>query len=411
MRFKIYSIAALICGMALTACALAGAPGLWSMVTAGLMFVFMGLAYRAVRKPMDAVQNGIFLIRSQDFGSRLRLTGQHDADKVVDHFNRMMATMKAERLKNEEQNQFLSKLIEVSPMGIAICDFDGNIIDTNPAYREMATPALEAALSGLEDDSTETFRFETAEIYRCSRLWFMDSGFRRPFLIIERLTDEISKAEKEVFKKIVRTIGHEVNNTMGSVGSVLETLQDIHRDDQLLAETIESSRYSCMNLVGFVKGYAEIVKLPAITPTQTNLAEELRKMLPTLRAMAPENIAITLEIHDDSVLLPLDMMLISRVITNIVKNSIESIGDKPEGAILLYLDGQHFYVEDNGAGIAPEDASRVFTPFFSTKHPDRGLGLMLICEILLAHRSIFSLSTYALNGCTYFSIIFKRKIE
>ena len=59
----------------------------------------------------------------------------------------------------------------------------------------------------------------------------MDSGFRRRFYLVELMTEEILKAEKQMFNKIVRTIGHEVNNTMGSVVSVFDTLRLMHQSD------------------------------------------------------------------------------------------------------------------------------------------------------------------------------------
>ena len=81
----------------------------------------------------------------QDFSNRLRRVGQPDADRVVDFFNSLMATMKEERLKTKQRHKLLTlSLIERSPMGVAMCDFDGNIESTNDAFDRFATPALEA---------------------------------------------------------------------------------------------------------------------------------------------------------------------------------------------------------------------------------------------------------------------------
>ena len=60
-------------------------------------------------------------------------------------------------------------------------------------------------------------------------------------------------------------------------------------------------------------------------------------------------------------------------------------------------------VTDNGKGISPGVSQKLFTPFFSTKHPDRGLGLMLVTDILRAHQAKFSLTTSAETGLTTFS--------
>ena len=206
------------------------------------MLLLIVLLYRAVSIPLRVVENGMYLLQDQDFGSRLRTTGQPDADRVVTLYNSLIDSMKTERLKNLEQNRFLSLVVDASPLGIAICDFDGNVTETNRAWHAMQSPALAKAIESVADGESQTVRLADALIVRISRLWFMDTGFKRRFIIVERLTEEIAAAEKHMFNKIVRTIGHEVNNTLGSVISVLDTLGEMHSDDLFVAEAVASSR-------------------------------------------------------------------------------------------------------------------------------------------------------------------------
>ena len=106
---------------------------------------------------------------------------------------------------------FLSLVVDASPLGIAICDFDGNITETNRAWNAMQSETLSRAIESVADGESQTVRLADALIVRISKLWFVDSGFKRRFILVERLTDEIAAAEKQMFNKIVRTIGHEVN--------------------------------------------------------------------------------------------------------------------------------------------------------------------------------------------------------
>ncbi len=414
MRFKIYAAASLAMAILLGALAVGGASLRLTVPAAVLLLAAMWLAWRSVSVTLRTMDNGMALLREHDFSSRLRRTGVSDADKAVDLFNSMMDTMKAERLKLLEQGSFLNQLTEVSPMGIAICDFEGGIIEANPAFRAMSSAALERSLATLAPGQTATFRLGHAQIYRCSRLWFMDRGFRRPFLLVERLTDEIAKAEKAIFRTIIRTIGHEVNNTMGGVASVLETMADIHADEPLASETLAGCSRAVMNLTKFVKGYADVVKLPDPVPEPADLGAGLRDLLPALRSVAGPRVRVELDIHPSDTLAMVDMALLDRVVTNIVKNSAESIatrpaapGDTPVGSITITLDrGTDLAITDDGPGITPEAARRLFTPFFSTKHPDRGLGLMLIADILRAHRAPFTLTTDPAASLTTFHITF-----
>lgn len=230
----------------------------------------------------------MYLLRDQDFSSRLRLTGQPDADKIVELYNTLIASMKAERLKSLEQNKFLSLVVDASPLGIAVCNYDGEIVDTNRAWDAMQSTALTKAIDSVGNGDTQTLRLADALIVRISKLWFMDSGFKRNFILVERLTDEIAAAEKEMFNKIIRTIGHEVNNTLGSVISILDSLGEMHKDEPFTSEAIASASGSCTNLVSFVRGYADIVKLPPASPEYTELNEWMKKYIPLCPGWLPQ---------------------------------------------------------------------------------------------------------------------------
>ena len=207
--------------------------------------------------------------------------------------------------------------------------------------------------------------------------------------------------------------------------SVLESLAEMHADDPTTSGAITGCTDACNNLVNFVRGYADIVKLPAPVAEPTDLNEWLRRLMPTLQALtAGSETAIKVELPEEHVRSSIDPMLMERVLINIVKNAAESIaarkGSEPMAAGLIKIaltadnsngkasDGYRLTVTDNGRGISPEAAGNLFTPFFSTKHPDRGLGLMLVADILRAHRSDFTLATDPSNGLTTFSFTLPR---
>ena len=101
----------------------------WRLVLAVAPIVLLVLLYGSVIKPVNAVVNGMDLLRGQDFSTRLARVGQPDADTLVGVFNSMMDRLKTERLRNMEQNSMLRQIIDVSPAGIAISDYDGNIVE------------------------------------------------------------------------------------------------------------------------------------------------------------------------------------------------------------------------------------------------------------------------------------------
>ena len=367
--------------VAVVVCAVGEGGTLWIVGLCVALLLVTALLAQAVHSPLKAVQNGMYLLREQDFSSRLRPIGQADADMVVEVYNSVIDSMRAERLKNLEQNRFLSQVVDASPLGVAICDFDGRIVQTNRAWEKMQSPRLAKAIDSISDGTTGTVRVADSLIVRISRLWFMDKGFRRRFILVEKLTDEIVAAEKQMFNTIVRTIGHEVNNSLGSVMSVLESLGEMHAGDALAVDAITSCSTSCANLVGFVRGYADIVKLPAPVPEQVDLHEWLMRLRPALQALvASRGITLEMNLGEGGAPSRIDPMLMERVLVNIVKNAAESIGDEKKGVITVSLAAvtepdtpacHLLAVTDNGKGISPEASKKLFTPFFSTKNPDR----------------------------------------
>lgn len=412
MRFRVWGVVLLIAVAVTTAvAAVCDAGKVWIAGLCGLMVVLVVMFYRSAAVTMKAVRNGLNLLREQDFSSRLRLTGQPDADNIVELYNTLMASMKAERLKTLEQNRFLSLVVEASPLGIAVCDFNGVIVRTNSAWEKLSSPELAKAVDSVADGDSQVMRLPGASIMRISKLWFMDSGFRRRFVIVERITEEITAAEKQMFNIIVRTIGHEVNNSLGSVISILESLGAMHSDDALAARAIDSCTTSCVNLVSFVRGYAEIVKLPPPDCETVDVNRWLTGLCPALTAMTPANVTLAFDCALSDAAACFDPVLMERVVVNIVKNAVESIAGRPDGAIEIALRANPLTltVTDNGPGIADEVSAKLFTPFFSTKRPDRGLGLMLVADILRAHDFRYSLSTSPDTGFTTFAIILRPK--
>ena len=84
MRYKVYSVLLVLLIVAVAVMAVAGVSWPWMAGGCAVLLLVLGLQIRSVRKPLNAVQNGMYLLREQDFGSRLRRTGQADADRIVE---------------------------------------------------------------------------------------------------------------------------------------------------------------------------------------------------------------------------------------------------------------------------------------------------------------------------------------
>lgn len=424
MKFKIvfYVLAGLLAAMLIFTLA-TQPPMMWVYLLGELTALAMTvMMYFALVRPVSSILLGMDLIKGHDFGSRLAKVGQLDAEKLIDLFNTMMLNIKNERVYRQEQNYFMEQLINASPLGIITLDLEGKVSQTNLAavkmlglgsYDDMRYRApedidspLARSLSQLADGESRTVRLADTMIYRCSSLSFVDTGLPRRFFLIESLTDEVMEAEKRAYEKVIRMIAHEVNNTVTGVSSLLEAVAAVFEStDEELCEALGSCRERIESLSSFITSYANLVRIPPLQLEAVDINEQLMLNMPFLESIgAPRGVRLTARLSDKPVPAAIDRVLMEQVIVNVVKNAVESIGH--DGEVTISTSPGTLTVTDNGAGISPEAASHLFSPFYSTKPDGQGLGLMFVNEVLRRHGFRFSLATDPADGLTRFTIRF-----
>lgn len=376
----------------------------------GLALIALAFLYRRIVMPSMAASRGLELIASQDFNNFLAKVGEKNADKVVTLFNQIIGKLREERLKNMEQENFLHLLIEASPMGVVLLDFDERVTMTNRSFLSItgidtADSASGKAIGSLPSDlapdmasvplgQSKVISRGDMRMWRCYHLSFVQTGFKRHFYLLESLTEEVREAQRKAYEKVIRTMSHEVNNTMGGVLSILGIIHDTTKDSEV-KEVIESCSDRCDKMCSFISSYADVVRLPEPVKRKVDLAAQLRKLMPFLQEIAGERIEMSIETPPEGAEVELDMPLMQQAIVNIVKNAAESIADR--GAIDIKLSKHKRSIEleiaNDGAPIADDVSRQLFTPFFTTKREGRGLGLTLIGDILKKHGATFRLST------------------
>lgn len=390
-----------------------------------LTFIYLLLFYHRIIKPLHIIGNGMDLLKEQDFSSRLSHVGQKEADRIVDIFNKMMEQLKNERLHLREQNHLLDLLINASPMGVIMLNLDREIFSVNPAARKMlgisSLPDIEgkrlseldsplaAELESIALYDSQTIRLNDANIYKCTHSSFVDRGFHRSFYLMEILTQEVFKAEKKAYEKVIRMIAHEVNNTTAGITSTLDTLEATFSemsDMEDICEVLRVSIERCYSMSHFITNFADVVRIPEPQIQMQSLntvVSSCKRFMETI--CQNRNIRIVMELDPVSPVVKLDNSLFEQVLVNIIKNASESIGH--DGAIYIrtFHDPVCLEIADTGKGIDKETEAKLFSPFFSTKRGGQGLGLIFIREVLQKHNCTFSLRTYA-DGLTRFRIAF-----
>ncbi len=384
---------------------------------------YLPFFYRKIVKPLNSIGSGMELLREQDFSSRLSPVGQYEADRIVNVFNRMMEQLKNERLRLREQNNFLDLLIKASPMGVILTTLDEDLSELNPMAQKMLgvrqedvlgkkmneiDSPLAAELANVPKGETATVRLNDSNIYRCTHSSFIDRGFQHPFFLIESLTDEVMKAEKKAYEKVIRMIAHEVNNTTAGITSTLDTVEQALSAEEGMDDICDVMRVCterCFSMSRFITRFADVVKIPEPTLTPVDLNDLAFTCKRFMEGMCTDrNIKLRLEIDETLKEVKMDASLFEQVLVNIIKNAAESI-EKDGEIIVRTLSPAIVEVVDNGKGISKEVEAKLFSPFFSTKPNGQGIGLIFIREVLMRHGCTFSLRTYA-DGLTRFRILF-----
>ena len=380
--------------------------------------------FRALSFAGDSAQ----FLRDTDFTARFLEVGQPEVDRLIGVYNRMVDHLRAERQRVQEQHYFLSRILEVSPSGIVVLDFDGRIELVNPAAErlfdrradqlrsrrpaEAGVPLLES-VAAMPAGAARVVGAPGGRRVRLQHGTFVDRGFGRSFFLLEELTEELRQSEKAAYEKLIRMMSHEVNNSVGASSSLLHSclsysnqLSDADRADFERALTIAIDRMGQLNR--FMRSFADVVRLPAPAVQPVNLVEVLDGLAGLVRAECQaRNIAWRLEVEDGLADVAADPVQLEQALVNIVKNAIEAI-DR-DGTITVRLAQENgrvrLDVEDTGPGIAPGARDQLFTPFFTTKTHGQGIGLTMVAEILGNHRFDFGLEAPP-GGPTRFTIRF-----
>lgn len=372
---------------------------------------------RAVSVPLQLIRTGAELLEERDFSSSFIEVGQPEMDGLVRIYNRMVVQLREERLRLLEQNLFLGKVLAASPAGVVTLDFDGRIELLNPSAERLLGVAeaqavgkeprllpssLGAALSSVAVDASEMVPLDGRRRIKISRAEFFDRGFAKSFFVLEELTEELRNSEKAAYEKLIRMMSHEVNNTVGAAGSLLETFEGYStqlrtEDSRDFTEALLVARSRLDHLRAFMAGFAEMVRLPPPEKRPVDVKRLLEELLLLLRPeLEHRNIACKWIEAAPVPPVVMDRNQMEQVLVNVLKNSMEAIGTDGQITIELAPDSGRpsLSIRDTGGGIPEDVRAKLFTPFFSTKRDGRGLGLTLIHEILRHHDFEFALHNH-----------------
>jgi two-component system nitrogen regulation sensor histidine kinase NtrY len=188
-----------------------------------ILVITLALSFSLFRKlirPIELMKTGTNALANKDFTVKYVETGATEMDQLIGVYNQMIDTLRVEQTKTVEQSYFLEKLIQASPIGIIILDFDGQISDVNPTAAKILELKLMdkgtllanhkhpliSQIINLEYGESKLLTQNGYEKYRCQVDRVIHKGFPRKFIIIADLTTEILESEKEAYGRVIRIL-------------------------------------------------------------------------------------------------------------------------------------------------------------------------------------------------------------
>lgn len=399
----------------------------WLLAVEGFFVVSLVLGLvllHRLSEPVRMIRTATELVADHDFGTRFREVGHPELDPLIRVYNRMADSLREERIRTEEQESFLQRIVAASPSGIVVLDLDRRVEMVNAAaaallgsppeelhgrrLSQLGTPFANR-LAAMGTDEVELVHLQGPRRIRCHALTFMDRGFERQFIITDELTDELYRTEKAAYGTLIRVISHEVNNTAGSVTSLLDScrgwadqLEPAVRDDYIEALQVAITR--TRRLRRFIEEYAEVVRLPMPRRESCDLAALVAEVLRLLRHEADSRrVTIRVDADPDLPELEVDPAQMEQVLINLLKNALEAVGADGTVSVRLHSDSGRPVAEirDTGPGVPDEIEPHLFEPFYSSKPDGQGIGLTVVREVLQRHGCDFSLRNRKGGGAVF----------
>jgi two-component system nitrogen regulation sensor histidine kinase NtrY len=372
---------------------------------AGVLFTLplgLWLARRAVRPLLSlfrALAGTVSAYRDGDFSFGIAWSSDDELGELVASHNALGRVLREQRQGLVQRELLLDTMLQNSPVAMLLLDPGERVVFANLAARrllnggrliggqhidellEYQPSALAEAVRSGRDGLVALGENEEDETWHLARRSFRLNGRDHRLLLLRPLTSELRRAEVRTWKKVIRVISHELNNSLAPIASLAHSGAELNRrgQHQRLGPVFETIEERARHLNEFIRGYARFAKLPSpqLEPV------ELGPLLERLRG--EREFAIVGEPPPEPI--KLDPAQLSQALLNLIKNAHES-GSPLEGIeVGARLEGGWLRIEvaDRGPGMPPEILERALLPFYSTKRSGTGLGLALAREIVEAH--------------------------
>ena len=349
-----------------------------------------------------------------------------DASKVNVMLNRIACILQNIKKETIQREKYYELILDFVETGIVVLDGKGNVFQKNRKAMELLgmevfthvkqlgrvseslRKVFEEILPGQKMQVEYTNeRGKMTPYFRASSITIQDNPYR--IIALNDISHELDDREIDSWIRLTRVLTHEMMNSLTPVTSLSEmllTLPGAQKDEEL-RQGLETIHTTGKGLVNFVMSYRKLTRLPSPEPTLFDVRPFLERMVQLAGHQHPDSaIRIVLKEVQEDLMAYADENLLTQVMTNLLKNAVQAIGEAPNGEIRLraYCDEQDMVrieVSNNGPKIAPEIAEQMFVPFFTTKEEGSGIGLSLSKQMMRLQGGNVSLLPYRDEWTTF----------
>jgi nitrogen fixation/metabolism regulation signal transduction histidine kinase len=353
-----------------------------------------------------AVRDGILSLQDHDFSVNVAAPSDAELSALSRAYNSLGDVLRRERLDLYQRELLLDTVIQATPLALVLVADGGRVVYSNIAARQLlhaghkleglefaallaSSPApLREALASPGDTLFTMEIAGEAQVYHLAQRRFLLNARPQRLVLLKQLTRELAAQEVAVWKKVIRVIAHELNNSLAPIASLAHSGRLLAQQPEpvQLERVFGTIAERAGHLAGFIDGYARFAKLPRPRPVSVSWSRFLARLEGTLAFRVDGPLPREPASFDESQL--------EQVMINLLKNAAESGSALSDitVAVSAAAPGFRLVVADRGSGLSESTLRDALLPFYSTKPAGTGLGLTLCREIIEAHGGTLSLA-------------------